>query len=273
MTFDQQALFDNLVADMPSFLTKLQKQLSATVHICAVVPMEEVTGSFSVNPRSGAPLVIPWRGKYLLIHYTQVCKWDDEKQKNLGMLLVSQIIKNCLLEWENCYLEKMVYQDDLTNVFNYRRLCEDLDHQLKESHVFTLAFFDIDDLKKANEAYGHYVGSKMIKQMALKLSLELGANYQLYRYGGDEFVCLFNNQGASEVQKGLQSMMAKLEQEPFIADDGTKIPMSLSVGLAEFPLHGNTMKEIIELADNMMFCAKKSGKQKVVQPDKFKKAA
>ena len=248
----------------------LQKQLNSTVHINSVVPTAEVK---SLTLSSDQQLIIPWRGKYLLVNYTPVCRWEDEKQKNVGLLLVSQMIKNSLLEWENEYLEKMIYQDDLTNVFNYRRLCEDLEHQLKKDKIFTLAFFDIDDLKKINEKYGHYVGSKIIKQMAQRLSVELGSQYQLYRYGGDEFVCLFDKQSADEVQKALQKMMVKLEHEPFVTDDGTKIPMGLSVGLAEFPLHGNSMKEIIELADNMMFCAKKSGKHKVLQPNKFKKAA
>ena len=278
MTFDQKVLFEKLVNSLPKLHIKLKEQLHSLVKVHSIVPTSEVDNDvsniFKMNDiHKETPILIPWRGKYLLINYEPYTPWDNASQKSLGLLLITQIIKNVLLEWENDHLEMMIYQDDLTNVYNYRRLCEDLESQLKQDRVFTLAFFDIDDLKKINEVHGHFVGSRIIKHMAKRLSSELGKSYQLYRYGGDEFVCLFDQLESKQVQLALENVMKFLQRDPFITDQGQVIPMGISVGLAEFPKDGNSMKEIIELADKMMYSAKKIGKFKVIQPTTNKKVA
>lgn len=278
MTFEQKIIFEKLVASLPKLQLRLKEQLGALIKVKAMSLLPEVERDLekiNINQQNvvDAPIIVPWRGKYLLIHYSTLTSWDDNQQKNLGMVLINQIIKNVLLEWENDFLEMMIYQDDLTNVFNYRRLCEDLENQLKQDRVFTLAFFDINDLKKINEKHGHYVGSKIIKFIAQKLHCELGTTYHLYRYGGDEFVCLFDQLSTSQVKPALDKVIIALEAQPYLTDQGLSIPMGISVGVAEFPKDGKTMKEIIDLADKMMFCAKKDGKNKVIEQDSNGKKA
>lgn len=278
MTFEQKAIFEKLVASLPKLQLRLKEQLCSLVRVHHVVMCNEIDHNLvkvsrQLSTLSLEPILVPWRGKYLSIEYSPLTPWENTHQKNLGLLLITQIIKNVLLEWENDYLEMMIYQDDLTNVFNYRRLCEDLEEHLTKDRVFTLAFFDIDDLKKINQQYGHFVGSKIIKHLAGKLSHELGKAYHLYRYGGDEFVCLFDLLTSEEVKVALAKVTTSLEKEPFMTDKGVKIPMSISVGVAEFPKDGKSMQEIIDLADKMMFCAKKDGKIKVVDFNKNKKVA
>lgn len=269
MTFEQKVIFEKLVSSLPKLQLRLKEQLGALIKVKALSLANEVDQGmvkFDVHTMKGeAPIVVPWRGKYLLIHYSIITPWDSEQQRNLGMVLINQIIKNVLLEWENDYLEMMIYQDDLTNVFNYRRLCEDLENHLQQDRIFTLAFFDIDDLKKINEKHGHLVGSKVIKFIAQKLHSELGKTYHLYRYGGDEFVCLFDQLESIQVNLALDKVINALENEPYLTDQGISIRMGISVGVAEFPKDGKTMKEIIDLADKMMFSAKKDGKRKVIQ--------
>jgi diguanylate cyclase (GGDEF)-like protein len=279
MTFEQKVIFEKLVASLPKLQLRLKEQLGALIKLNAISLSSEVDHDLQKNPameglQQNAPIIVPWRGKYLLIHYATLTPWDDHQQKNLGFVLINQIIKNVLLEWENDYLEMMIYQDDLTNVFNYRRLCEDLEIHLKKDRVFTLAFFDIDDLKKINEKFGHFVGSRIIKFIAQKLYAELGKTYHLYRYGGDEFVCLFDQLTTTQVKPALDKVVTALETEPYLTEQGISIAMGISVGVAEFPKDGKTMKDIIDLADKMMFCAKKDGKNKVInKSSQGKKAA
>ncbi len=279
MTFEQKIIFEKLVASLPKLQLRLKEQLGALINVKAMSLSTEVDHDLEKTKpidlkMIDAPIIVPWRGKYLLLHYSVITPWDDKHQKNLGMVLINQIIKNVLLEWENDYLEMMIYQDDLTNVFNYRRLCEDLESHLQKDRIFTLAFFDIDDLKKINEKHGHFVGSRIIKFLAKKLHTELGTTYHLYRYGGDEFVCLFDQMSTAQVKPALDKVVIALETEPYLTDQGVSIPMGISVGVAEFPKDGKTMKEIINLADRMMFCAKKDGKTKVIQKNiNGKKAA
>lgn len=278
MTFEQKIIFEKLVASLPKLQLRLKEQLGALIKVKAMSLTYEVNEDFLRNRPSNmsdddAPILVPWRGKYLLIHYAKLTPWDDPHQKNLALVLINQIIKNVLLEWENDYLEMMIYQDDLTNVFNYRRLCEDLENHLQKERVFTLAFFDIDDLKKINEKFGHFIGSRIIKFLAQKLYVELGKTYHLYRYGGDEFVCLFDQLTTSEVKPALDKVVIALENEPYLTDQGISIPMGISVGVAEFPKDGKSMKDIIDLADKMMFSAKKEGKNKIIDKSLINKKA
>lgn len=271
MTFEQKVIFEKLVSSIPKLQLRLKEQLGSLLKVKALSLSQEVDQevskiSYATN-LTEVPIVVPWRGKYLIIHYSLLTPWDDKHQKNLGMVLINQIIKNVLLEWENDYLEMMIYQDDLTNVFNYRRLCEDLENHLQQDRIFTLAFFDIDDLKKINEKHGHFVGSKIIKFIAQKLHSELGKTYHLYRYGGDEFVCLFDQLASTQVNSALDKVINALENEPYLTEQGISIRMGISVGVAEFPKDGKTMKEIIDLADQMMFNAKKDGKRKILKTD------
>ncbi len=271
MTFEQKVIFEKLVSSIPKLQLRLKEQLGSLLKVKALSLSQEVDQevskiSYATN-LTEVPIVVPWRGKYLIIHYSLLTPWDGQHQKNLGMVLINQIIKNVLLEWENDYLEMMIYQDDLTNVFNYRRLCEDLENHLQQDRIFTLAFFDIDDLKKINEKHGHFVGSKIIKFIAQKLHSELGKTYHLYRYGGDEFVCLFDQLASTQVNFALDKVISALENEPYLTEQGISIRMGISVGVAEFPKDGKTMKEIIDLADQMMFNAKKDGKRKILKTD------
>lgn len=277
MTFEQKAIFEKLSASLPKLHVRLKEQLCSLVRVSNVILCNEVDQTLvkitqGPNAKSAEPIVLPWRGKYIAVYYETLTPWENNYQKGIGLLLITQMMKNVLLEWENDYLETVIYQDDLTNVYNYRRLCEDLESHLSRERIFTLAFFDIDDLKKINEKYGHYVGSRIIKHMAIKLSSELGKAYHLYRYGGDEFVCLFDQLGSQEVKSALDKVTASLERQPFKTDQGESIYTGISIGLAEFPKDGRTMQDIINLADKMMFCAKKVGKVKVLDL-KNKKAA
>lgn len=277
MTFEQKAIFEKLSASLPKLHVRFKEQLCSLVKVHNVILCHEIDQTLinithMPKKNSSEPIVIPWRGKYLAVQYEPLTPWENNYQKGIGLLLISQIMKNVLLEWENDYLETVIYQDDLTNVYNYRRLCEDLEGHLSQERIFTLAFFDIDDLKKINEKHGHYVGSKIIKHMASKLSAELGKAYYIYRYGGDEFICLFDQLKVDEVRLALNRVTVSLEKNPFKTDQGEKIYTGVSVGLAEFPKDGRTMKEIISLADKMMFSAKKVGKVKVIDPNE-KKAA
>lgn len=268
MTFEQKLIFEKLVHSLPKLQLRLKEQLGALLKLKAMSLSSEIDHDLqNLNIKqqaTEAPIIVPWRGKYLLIHYSMLTPWENNQQKNLGMILINQIIKNVLLEWENDYLEMMIYQDDLTNVYNYRRLCEDLENHLQGDRVFTLAFFDIDDLKKINERHGHFIGSRIIKFIAQKLRTELGKTYHLYRYGGDEFVCLFDQLTSVQVNPALDNVVAALENEPYLTEQGISIPMGISVGIAEFPKDGKTMKDIIDLADKMMFAAKKDGNRKKV---------
>jgi diguanylate cyclase (GGDEF)-like protein len=176
--------------------------------------------------------------------------------------------ENLLLKSDNSFLEKYVYQDDLTCVFNYRKLCYDIVSSIQSSKLtgkrFCLVFIDIDNFKKINDQYGHFVGSSLLQQLSQLFTKILKKNFQIYRYGGDEFVFLCMNTTNEELIKELEFLKDEVSSIKFQLEKNKTYQMSLSAGYAEYPTHGKTLKEMIEIADKMMYESKKFKSQKVI---------
>ncbi|MCB9091175.1 MAG: GGDEF domain-containing protein [Halobacteriovoraceae bacterium] len=194
--------------------------------------------------------------------------------KNYLRLEIDQYISNLLHK----HLEFHVYKDDLTEVRNYRCLFRDVEKQIEicteSGKKFTLVFVDIDNFKMINDTYGHIVGSSLLKQLSTKLIKHNDNTFKIYRYGGDEFVFLCEESSIEESQALIDPVLRKIAQEKFTIKDGLERNLELSVGFAEFPTDGKTFSEIIDIADQMMYQAKKQGKyQTNIKIKKFQKVS
>lgn len=157
--------------------------------------------------------------------------------------------------------------DEVTGLFNQRKLHEDLDlYMSRFPHTrqgFCLLFIDIDYFKNVNDNFGHVIGSKILIDMAKVLLKDLRNTDLIYRYGGDEFIILLP-QTELEIAKKIAARVS-VAVKASIFDIGNKehYKMSLSIGIAEFPTDAKSAKEIINFADKMMYLSKKSGRGKV----------
>src|SRR5678810_977601 len=84
-------------------------------------------------------------------------------------------------------LEKMVYYDHLTSVFNRRKFYQDIKRAYKNKSSYVL-FIDVDHFKKWNDMYGHERGDLLLKSIAKILKDSLRGKDEVYRFGGEEFV-------------------------------------------------------------------------------------
>lgn len=169
------------------------------------------------------------------------------------------------------YLE-LAHQDDVTGLFNQRKLHLDLEKQIlihkKANKNFSLMFIDIDHFKKVNDEFGHLVGSKFLTEIADLLRQKLRTTDKIYRYGGDEFVVLMPRtqvetvyKVAGRIAKSVREHDFKVEKSQFGACTIHKL--TLSVGIAQYPCDAETASEIIQFADAMMYASKKSGRGKI----------
>ncbi len=184
-----------------------------------------------------------------------------KKDKSLIESYTRQICYGYFLQAENAYLETHVYQDDLTGVYNYRKLHCDIERSVenfnKNKKPFSLVFIDIDHFKQVNDSYGHRTGSFLIQELSKHLVSMVGEQVSVYRYGGDEFVFLCQNYQMNELTELLQKLLGHLKTVSFELPSGKKYQMSLSMGVAEFPTHAKSVQQLIDLADKMMYSAKK----------------
>ncbi len=195
--------------------------------------------------------------------------------KNYLKLEIDQFITKVL----NKHLEFHIYKDDLTEVQNYRCLYKDVKFQIEhcraENKKFTLVFVDLDNFKSINDRHGHIVGSSLLKQLSEKLIKYNDLNeFKIYRYGGDEFVFLCEESDTQEADRRVSRVLQKLAKDKFQISEGNERAIELSVGFAEFPKDGETFQDIVDIADKMMYEAKKQGKyQTNIRIKRFKESA
>jgi diguanylate cyclase (GGDEF)-like protein len=165
-------------------------------------------------------------------------------------------------------LEYYATRDGLTSLYNQRVFMEFLHYEVERSKrnndVFSLVFIDLDNFKLVNDMYGHNFGDKFLNAIADILEKEKRREDILGRYGGDEFVMILP--GAKEEQAYMISNKIRDSIKKFsLTDSNTQKPVSatVSIGIAVYPYSASDEKDLFLLADNMMYKAKKMGKDTV----------
>ncbi len=118
---------------------------------------------------------------------------------------------------------------------------------------------DIDEFKQVNDSLGHPVGDELLRGIAERLNNVSGGNYQLSRFGGDEFVVLLPELRCREEASVLAGIIIEEFNEPFIAN-GHEIMVGVSIGIAttlDSPASTDTM---LRNADLALYCSKDDGK-------------
>ncbi|WP_241569463.1 putative bifunctional diguanylate cyclase/phosphodiesterase [Rosenbergiella collisarenosi] len=166
------------------------------------------------------------------------------------------------LKLTNEELRQMALHDPLTNLANRTLFEEKLNDYIarakQNTSTFSLLYMDLDGFKMVNDAYGHDIGDKLLVEVAKRLTQVITASDTLARVGGDEFVLLSN----ANSEENASNLAAKLVEiiEPEFHVEGFELRVSLSVGIAMFPLHGGEAREMLFNADSAMYHTKNSGR-------------
>jgi diguanylate cyclase (GGDEF)-like protein/PAS domain S-box-containing protein len=165
------------------------------------------------------------------------------------------------------HLRRQAASDPLTGLANYRRLVDVLDMEIKRSErtgrEFAVLLFDLDGLKSINDRFGHITGSQALCRVADVLSFCCRDIDTAARFGGDEFALVLPETSAQAAE-----LVGRRICES-VANDGKGPRLSISVGAAVYPLHGENIESILSVADSAMY----SMKQQRVSPAESKQAA
>ena len=169
-------------------------------------------------------------------------------------------------------LERLAYQTDhdpLTGLANRRVFDRVLDMEMERSKrartPLSLAIFDLDDFKRINDTYGHIMGDEVLVKFSKKLKATTRRYDLAARFGGEEFVLIMAGSGVVKAQRMLKRFLQEFKKIEFEAPDGQgTFSVTCSVGLTCFKGTADiTDKDLIELADEALYEAKKSGKDQV----------
>jgi diguanylate cyclase (GGDEF)-like protein len=164
--------------------------------------------------------------------------------------------------------QAMLYEDEVTGLYNYRYLDVAIDGELRRLHrfhaPFSLLFIDLDDFKKVNDVFGHITGSQVLRQAGETIKLAVRDVDSVIRFGGDEFVVVLLGTGSRQALQAAERIRSRVQDAVYKSEDLKPIKLTVSVGVASCPEHGRDRQSILRLADETMYASKKSGKNRVM---------
>jgi diguanylate cyclase (GGDEF)-like protein len=163
--------------------------------------------------------------------------------------------------------KKQAIHDNLTGLYNTRHLYHALAELIKKSaasgRIFSLVFMDIDNFKQVVDTYGHLNASKTLEEIAATIKSTLRAPAYGVAYGGDEFVLVLPGFDKQQTMDMAETLRQRIKETTYLQKAGFKVRISSSMGVSTFPDDGDTLTELLALADQAMFSVKERGKDSV----------
>ena len=165
-------------------------------------------------------------------------------------------------------LRRKTFQDEVTGVFNYRyldmRLAEEAERTRRHGGLTAVLYVDLDNFKRVNDTYGHQIGNIVLKQIATIMSQKVRLCDVFGRIGGDEFLAILPHTDrreagvlADRLCKAIECYSLEMGKEDAV--DFVRV----SIGIAAFPVNGETMENVVTAADKAVYEAKSKGGNQV----------
>lgn len=188
--------------------------------------------------------------------------------RQLGVMIDSAIIQRQLRD-EARNLQEQAIRDGLTGIYNYRYFRELLDIELARSRrtksKFCVLLVDLDHFKEFNDAHGHEAGNDMLMRVVEIVLRTLRTTDSVFRYGGEEFAVILPEtpkENAAIPAEGLCAAMRAADISDLMGD-GEPVPVTVSIGVAEYPSDAEEAGDLIGKADAALYRAKQEGRDRV----------
>lgn len=165
--------------------------------------------------------------------------------------------------------KKMSYQathDSLTGLINRRefenRIKVAIENAHNESVRHALCYLDLDNFKVVNDTSGHFAGDELLKQLTIKLRMELREADTLARLGGDEFGILLEGCPIEKAENLAENIRQIVEDFRFVWDN-TAFRIGVSIGLVPITDDSGTLSEVLSAADSACYVAKDQGRNRI----------
>lgn len=191
-------------------------------------------------------------------------------------LIVSTLIKHEVEQQDNIsesyavqeQLMEKVKRDPLTNLNNREGLIDTINFEIKMQKKYgynvQLAILDLDNFKNINDTFGHVNGDEVLIKFGNIIKKHITENEKAFRYGGEEFVILFQKRTLEEAYQLLEKIHKDLHETKYTFTDTQEI--TFSCGIAPYN-KGWSDKEWFNHADYLLYDAKRTGKNKTIKYD------
>lgn len=162
-------------------------------------------------------------------------------------------------------LREQAIRDGLTGLFNRRYLDETLERELSRSQRqgtnIAIIMLDLDHFKEYNDTYGHEAGDELLRTLGQFLQSQIRKGDIACRFGGEEFLLVMLGAPPEAVLERVSALVAELRQ--LHLQSSAARPITISAGVAFYPQHGFTLRELIRTASTALSRAKAEGRDRV----------
>jgi diguanylate cyclase (GGDEF)-like protein len=214
--------------------------------------------------------ILPVRAGVLTVGVLLVAWLDEPTRESTGVLQVSLpglgVALNNALNHKD--LQRVAALDPLTGAYNRRfgmqRLAEEFGRSARTGDPLGVLMMDLDHFKAVNDTYGHLVGDRVLQAVIRSARNVLREGDVFIRYGGEEFLLVLPGAGGADIVTTAERVRRAVA-ETDIVEAGQRIPVTVSVGGAGLPHpQADTPADLIGLADNAVYTAKDSGRDRCI---------
>lgn len=203
-------------------------------------------------------------GRMLVFHDITSRKQSETVLKETNQKLHEQLVEIRTLRDQ---LHEQATRDPLTNLYNRRYLEEVFSQELarasRENYPVCVIMMDIDRFKRVNDTCGHKVGDEVLQALASLIVLHIRGFDAACRYGGEEFVIVMPKLSIETARERAEFLRKEFASMPISCPE-IKFGPTLSIGLATYPFDGTNIEQLLNEADQALYAAKSSGRNRVV---------
>ena len=199
-------------------------------------------------------------GRLIVLRDVTLQRRTEQALQVANTHLRSQLVE---IEQLQAQLREQAIRDPLTGLFNRRYLEEYLQMELARARrarqPVSIVFIDLDHFKRVNDTYGHDAGDRVLQALAQHLVLNSRASTLVCRYGGEEIVIILTEAAAEGAAQRAEQWRSGIAQLRIAAGDHSLL-VTISAGVASYPLDGGTMADVMRAADAALYQAKSDGR-------------
>jgi len=221
----------------------------------------------SKKTRSEASFPLKIRGRVIGVLSVESYRKDAFSREDLMTLSLLASVASVAIENASLYQQtkELSLIDPLTKIANRRHfnimIESELLHARRFSRPFSIAMLDLDHFKDFNDRFGHLIGDRLLAHVAKVIESHLREVDFVARYGGEEFIVVLPATDTTDAVTAIERIRKGVELTPLRRKKIYRI--TISAGIATYPIHGLTAKELIVAADSALYYAKRHGRNRV----------
>jgi diguanylate cyclase (GGDEF)-like protein/PAS domain S-box-containing protein len=210
-----------------------------------------------------SPLYSPYKileGHIIVAHDITERRNMENKVKQANQSLQEQLAQIEVLQEQ---LREQAIRDSLTGLYNRRYLADFLDKEIarasRKGYPISFIVMDIDHFKRFNDTYGHKCGDVVLQELGNMLMLNVRRGDTVCRYGGEEFVILLPDTSLKVATMRAEEWRRAFD-DTVLEYEGKRLHVTISVGVAAYPLHGQDGESALQAADHALYHSKHNGR-------------